>query len=287
MKTVTIYNLTQDSEFNTEDMFTEDKLNNFKFTSLGELDRRKLGFVPNTISGMFVDKISVEGYSYHLATIREQKKVPEKYLVEDYISAKKIQYFADTGKPAEKSLVKEWKEEGTDLILKSTFPKQPKDFMIAIRNDGLVIAEAKGKLVEDLFALVRKALGTFPVVPKETDIAVTDLMDKMVETSASDVFTLGDKVTLEDEEGLVHSLSKGSVYSSDAAAYVKQGMFVTSLELEYDGTTTFILKDDLVLDSIRFSKEFVEDEGSEAGTVLLKIAEVDKIINEVLNRLKG
>lgn len=286
MKTITLYELKKDSDFKY-DLLAEETLASYEFSPCGELDKRKVGFVPCVTSSTFVDKINTKHHNYTVVCIQEQKKTPEKYLIDEYVSVKEREYLNEVGDEPDKSTLKVWKEEGTDIILKTTYPKQPKQYTVAFRSDGLVLVEAKGKLAEDLLSFVRKVLGTLPVVPKQTETSVTDLMDEMVKTSEKSIFTLGDKVSLEDDEGLSHILSKGSVYSSDAEDYVKDGMFVTSLELEYDGTTTFTLKDDLVMDGFKFDKDFLEEEkDSEAGTMILKLNEIDKVVDEILGRLE-
>ncbi|AUR86272.1 putative exonuclease [Vibrio phage 1.084.O._10N.261.49.F5] len=288
MNNNTIYKFTEDSDFNVKTMFQAEQFASFKFNALttADTDRRRMGFVVNTISGEYLDEVQVKGNTFHIVTIREQKKSPEKYLIDAQVADKKAQYLLETDKLPEKSLVKEWKDEATDVVLRITIPKQPKDYIVAVRDDGVIFVEAKGKMVEDLTALIRKTIGTFPVIPFETDTPVTDFMDNMVSDGVKDVFTLGNKATLVDEEGINHQLSKGSLYDSDAEDYVKNGMFVTSLALNYDGVVDFTLKDDFVLEGIKFDKDaFEEEDNSEAGTFLLQLDELNKVVNELISRV--
>ena len=287
MKTVSLYTFTKDSQFDLKSI-TEETLSSFKFTPCGELDLRKTGFAPNSISGMFVDEIKIDNETFTMMTIREQVKSPEKYLVENYVEAKKLQYITDTdGNLPEKSVVKEWKEEGTNIVLATTHPKKPKDYVILIRSDGVLFVEAKGNKAESLLSLLRKAVGSLPVIPMETDKPVTDFLDDFVVNSGKDIFTLGNKAVLIDGDELVHTLSKGSVYDSDAADYVKNGMMTMELALNYDGVVDLILKDGLIFDSIKFDKEFNEEgKDDEAGNFFLQMVEINKFVNDILSRLK-
>ena len=287
MKTVSLYKFTQDSNFNTKEMFKEELFESFKFSPCGELDKSKMGFVTNIVSGNYVDEINVEGNTFFVVTCRIQKKQPEKYLVDEYVELKRIQYVVDTeGKEPEKALLKEWKNDGFDYYLRQTFPKKPVDFTIAVRNDGVVFVEGKSSQAESNCALVRKALGTFPVTALETEVAVTDLLDEMVEKRINDTITLGDKVELVDQEDIKHSLTKGSVYSSDAADYVKDGMMVTGLGLNYDGMLSFFLNEDLVFDALKFDKDLLGEDPTDAGSFIIKLGEVNKAVNDILGRLK-
>lgn len=287
MKAVSLYKFTQDSQFNTKEMFKEERFEAFKFSPCGALDKSKMGFVTNVVSGNYVDEINVEGNTFFVVTCRIQKKQPEKYLVDDYVELKRVQYRVDTDKEPEKSLLKEWRQEGFDYYLRQTFPKKPVDFTIAVRKEGdLVFVEGKGNQAESNCALVRKALGTFPVTALETDVAVTDLLDEMVEKRINDTITLGDKVELVDQEDIKHSLTKGSVYSSDAAEYVKDGMMVTGLGLNYDGMLSFFLNEDLVFDALKFDKDLLGEDPTDAGSFIIKLTEVNKAVNHILGKLK-
>ncbi len=293
MKAVSLYTIPEEKQFNTKAVVTNEVLHNFQFRPCGATEVRKMGFTANVVSGEFVDVVNVEGNSFHVVTIREQKKTPEKYLIEQEVDIKKVLFSADSdGQEPSKQLLKEWKDEATLKVLEITPPKKPVDFVIAIRNDGVVFVEAKPKQAENLLALLRKAIGSLPAVLLETEIPVTDLLDTLVEKNVSDILTLGDKVELIDGENIKHTLTKGSVYNSDASDYVaKEGMNVVSLALEYDGVVSFKLTDELVFDGIKFSKDLFESDAayekdfSEATSFILKLDELNKTVNNVLGRL--
>ncbi|AGH31981.1 exonuclease recombination-associated [Vibrio phage PWH3a-P1] len=287
MKSNVIYQTTKDRDFTAKEAIKSDYVEAYKFSPCGELDKRKLGFVPNIIDGEYVSEVNVEGNSFTAVTVRIQTKSPEKYLIDQLINEKRVIYMVDSDfKEPEKSLVKEWREEATNQIMKATLPKEPKDYVVAFRNDGVVFVETpSSKIAEDVLALIRKAIGSLPVVPVETDKPVTDLMDNMVQEKESSEFTLGNKAKLEDDEGIAHALSKGSLYASDAPSYVKEGMFVKELELVYDGVTTFTLKDDVSLGGIKFDKGMFEEDSTDAGSFLIKLDEVNKVVNKLLSRL--
>lgn len=286
MKAVSLFKFTKDSEFKIKEMLQEDVLSQHKFSPCGDLDKRKIGFVKNITSDTFVDEIHVEGDSFHVMTIREQKKNPEKYLIDEYVASKKVQYLAETdGKEPEKAVIKEWKEEGTDLYLRTTHPKKPVDFKVMVRNDGVIFVEAKGAQSESLLSLVRKAVGTFPVIPFVEDFtSVSDYLDNLVLKSVSDELTLGNQVELIDAEEIKHSITKGSVYESDAASYVEDGMIVSKLALTHDGVVSFVLDENLLFDKISFDKELTDGEGNEAGDFFIKLDEFNKAVKLIVSR---
>lgn len=283
----TIYSVQKEATFNAEQMVTEELISNSPFNALTteSLEKRKMGFVPNLVSGQYVDKISVKENSFIVVTIREQKKTPEKYMIDQLINVEKVKYLADTGEEPSKGLLKEWKESATDAVTTKTPPKKPKDYVVAIRNDGLIFVEAKGKLVEDLTALVRKAVGTFPVVPFEPETPISDFMDEFVGKGKKDIFTLGGKAKLVDPMEVTYTIAKGSLYDTDASSYVNDSeMRVESVELDYDGMVSFTLKDTFVLESVKFDKERFESDESEAGSFFLKLEEMNKLVKELISR---
>jgi recombination associated protein RdgC len=149
-----------------------------------------------------------------------------------------------------------------------------------------VLVDGNYKKAENLLALLRKAIGSLPVVPFEGDCGIGDKLDDLVLEKGKLIFTLGNKATFGTPE-VTHSISKGSLYDSNAKDLVNDGYMTTSLQLELEGTL-FTLKDTLDIDGIKFDKELFSEleKGDEAGSMLIKLSEVDKLVKEVIEYLK-
>lgn len=290
MKNVTIFKIREDAlaKVLTSIEQGSDLFEEFKFKPLGGTEQRKLGFVvPKTISNS-VDPLYVDTFNKgFLLEIKEQKKVPEKYLVEELIAEMNEAELAyNCTEKLPKSIEERIKIEATQEVLKNTSPKKPKFYNVYFDSKGLIFVEAKGKLAEDIITLIRKSIGSLPCVTFVSagdfePSKVTDLLEGLVTENISGKFTLGNKASLTSPEGVKYSLSKGSLYDSDANARVKMnGFLVNNIELEYDGAVKFTLDEGLVLSGIKFDKDFFtkEELSDEAGTLVLKIQELSGVV---------
>lgn len=288
MKLVSLYQIQEDRQFDAEKAITEEYLESFKFTPVGQLEKIKTGFVKNKGYAEYLTKFSLNNEQYLMMTFCQQKKVPESYMVKLLTDAKKVEYLAETDKQPDKALVKEFKESSETEVLSTTHPKEPKESRIIIRlSDNMILVEGKGNQAESMLALLRKAIGSLPAIPYQTELPLSDLMDDMVSDMINDKFTLGNKVTVQDPEGLVHKFEKGSIYDTDSDRYVLDGCFVTSVDLEYDGAIAFSLKDTFTLEGIKIDKEIVEaEELDDQGTFLLTVDLVVQSVEDLIDRLK-
>lgn len=290
MKNVTIFKIKEDSmsQVLTSIEQGSELFEEFKFKPLGDTEQRRLGFVvpktlKDTINPFYADFFG-NGF---LLEVKEQKKVPEKYLVEELIEQMTETELALNGEEKlPKSIEERLKIEATQEVLKNTSPKKPNFYNVYINAKGLIFVEAKGKLAEDIISLIRKTIGSFPCVPfvESGDFEpskVSDLLDNLITEKITGKFTLGNKASLTSPEGVKYSLSKGSLYDSDADNNVSHNDFmVNSIELEYDGAVKFTLDEGLVLSGIKFDKDFFtkEELSDEAGTLVLKVKEISGVI---------
>lgn len=288
MKLVSLYQIQKERQFDTTAVITEEALSNTKFTPCGDHDKIKTGFVKNEGYNEYLTEFSLGNEKYLMMSFCQQKKVPESYAVKQIVKTRENLYFEETGKKAEKGLVKTFKEEAEVEVLKSTHPKEPKVARIIFRlSDNMILVEGKGNQAETMLALLRKAIGSLPAIPYQTDLPLSDLMDSMVSDMINDKFTLGDKVTVEDPEGLVHKFEKGSIYDTDSDKYVTEGCFVSSVSLDYDGAIKFILKDTFTLEGVKIDKEIVEtEELDKQGTLLLTVDLIVQAVDNLIERLK-
>lgn len=281
MKTVSLYKLTNTQQ--TLASITEETISQFSFKPCGSMDTHRIGFSETEIDSLFVTQLP----NKIVLSVTEQYKKPKKYSVQTLVEQQKIIFEADSGVPANKKLIKQWTLEATESLLPTTEPDEPKTYTVVIRNDGLVMVEASYKKAEDILALLRKAIGSLPVVPFEVECSVGDKLDDLVIEKDKLVFTLGNKANFATPEGLTHSISRGSLYDSNAKDLVNGGYMTTSLQLELEGTL-FTLKDTLEIDGVKFDKELFSEleKGDESSSVLLKLSEVDKLVKEVVDYLK-
>lgn len=282
MKTITLFKLQSESQLleNIAEILEQNE-----FREVGEFDKHSIGTTTNIYENtFFAENVGAgNGHSYNIITIKEQTKVVEKYALKKLTFQKEME-LEGNGHSVNKELRKVLMEQAEQELLPKTSPKAPKAYTVAIRNDGLVLVEAKLKKAEEITSYLRDIFGTFPTIPVDTTKSPQQFMDTMA-LDDQGVFTLADRAKLDDPAGLTHTLSSGSLYDSEISKYVsKQNMSVTELQMDCDGISRFTLKADMSIDGIKMEKGFMETAEDKATTFLLTL-QGDVIVSELLSEL--
>lgn len=283
MKNLVVFKLKDDIKMNSiVAAMTEDLMQGYKFKECGAHDRVRMGFSTN-IDTLYVSS-HTDGF---LLKVTEQLKKPETNEVKKRIQEREKRHIEDTEQKPNKKLKDTWKFEVEEELLPLTFAKEPKTYKVFLRKDGLVLVEANYKKAEEILSLIRKVVGSLPVVPVETDKPVTDFLDSLITETNDDFFELLNKATLITQEDRTVSLSKAPLYDSEAQDLVEDGAMVTCLEMCYDGMVVFNLKDDFSFAGIKYDEQLSgdSDDDSEATAEYLQLVELGKVITEVISRL--
>jgi len=292
MKSIQLFTLNSEAIKSTFELLTEETLQRNKFQPCGSHDRKRIGFSLN-LDGLYVS----DHRGDLLLTITEQEKKIEAYTVKTRLKEFEESYAEDNeGELPTKKMIEEETHKIVEELLPLTSPKEPKSFKVLLRKDGTVLTEASGKKAEDLLNLIRKAIDTLPVVPYEPLSSVGDLLDELVLPSINsngnkvrplvhDKIELLNKGTFIDQDNRKHVLSGETLYDSKAQELVTEGAITTQIELLFDGVVIFNLKDDLTLSGIKYS-EIISAEDDPIGTEFLQLAEIKKVVDEIITHLK-
>ena len=112
-----------------------------------------------------------------------------------------------------------------------------------------------------MLALLRKSIGSLPVVPlalkNPPEITMTEWLNG---TTPPAGFTLGDEVELRSalEHGGIIRAKEQDLLSEEMKAHLLADKLVTKLALEWAETVSFVLGDDLSIKRLKFSEELRE-----------------------------
>jgi recombination associated protein RdgC len=240
---------------------TEQMLADYEFTKVGKHHLKHVGLVRN-VDGDFITTLS---NGVRMLTYRSQQKKVNKAEVLRRLKDKVIEKeeeFERKLKKGEKDALTQAIIEG---IIPETFPDASKDIVVMftkIRDtEVMIVGGGSWKASEDVTALIRKACGSLPIVPCETNILPEELMTQMVEDrskTANHKYTLGEKISMVDSEGYDIKLGKGSVYNAPVQSHLEAGATVILLELVYDGIISFVLNDKFEFKSVKISSDLKE-----------------------------
>lgn len=119
----------------------------------------------------------------------------------------------------------------------------------------IFVDAASSKTAEDALALLRKSLGSLPVVPLAFNCAPCEVMTKWVTDTAPDWLILREEVEIREKEdlGVIHCKQK-DIEDEDIIELAKNGS-ISKLALEWENNLSFVLNDDCTLKRLKFADE--------------------------------
>lgn len=122
----------------------------------------------------------------------------------------------------------------------------------------IFVDTASSKTAEDALALLRKSLGSLPVVPLAFNCAPCEVMTRWVTDTAPDWLILRKEVEIREKEdlGVIHCKQK-DVEDEEIIELVQNGL-ISKLALEWENNLKFILVEDGTLKRLKFDDNIIE-----------------------------
>ncbi|KFX07260.1 recombination associated protein [Pectobacterium betavasculorum] len=293
-KNALIYRLNSDVMF--DDL--EKKLAPFAFTPCGSQDRAKTGWISPICP--LLDVLSHQANGQIMLTLQREEKILPAPVIARELAAKIDSMETVQRRRLKKTEKDALKDEVIQTLLPRAFSKYHTTKIWINAGAGLIIVDAaSGKKAEDALALLRKTLGSLPVVPLtlETPIELT-LTEWVRNGKAPADFALQEEAELKAvlEEGGILRSKHQDLTSDEITNHIDAGKLVTKLALEWRERISFVLADDGSLKKLKFSDSLLEqNDGIEredevarfdADFVLLT-GELSALIRELVAALGG
>lgn len=122
----------------------------------------------------------------------------------------------------------------------------------------IFVDAASSKTAEDALALLRKSLGSLPVVPLAFNCAPCEVMTRWVTDTAPDWLILRKEVEIREKEdlGVIHCKQK-DVEDEEIIELVQNGL-ISKLALEWENNLKFVLIEDGTLKRLKFDDNITE-----------------------------
>lgn len=250
-KNVMIYRLT--SELTLESESLEAQLQACRFHPCSQHDMSQFGW-SEPLSGAPLLHFA-QGKQFLLVAHKEEKLLPANVVKKEVelriqeLETKEARMLKKTEKQAVKDQV-------VSVLLPRAFSKhQFTAIWIDLDTQLVYVDAASSKRAEDALALLRKTLGSLPVVPISFTIPPIEVMTRWIaQDDAPNWLTLLEEAELKafDTDSIIRC-KRQDLSAEEISQHLQAGKFVTKLAIEWENHFSCILNEDATLSRLKFA----------------------------------
>ena len=252
-KNMMVYRLNRDIPLSADDM--EKQLEAYTFSPCGSQDMSKTGWV--SPMGNRSDALTHMNNGQIVICARKEEKILPSPVVKQALEAKISKLEAEQSRKLKKTEKDSLKEEVLHSLLPRAFSRLSQTFIwIDTANNLIMVDCASAKKAEDTLALLRKSLGSLPVVPLTLESPIELTLTEWVRSGDLPAgFALMDEAELKAilEDGGVIRCKKQDLVCDEIANHIEAGKLVTKLALDWQERIQFVLADDGSVKRLKFS----------------------------------
>ncbi len=294
VKNLAIYRISRDIDFSK----LAELAVNYKFTPCGSQDMAKTGWISPL--GDEFENLTHEASGVVLLCQKSEKKNIPASAIKEKLDEKVTKMEIEQKRKLKRTEIASLKDEILHSLLPVTLPKTTRTYIWIDQKAGLLIVDASSaRRAEDVNAMLRKTLGSLPVVPLTMEKPVELTLTEWVRSGELPAgMALGTDITLKAilEDGGIVTARKQELVCDEIANHIESGKVVTKVSLDWQERVGFVLKDDCTIGRIRFSdtlKEQNDDIDREDvaarfdADFVLYTGELMALINTLISSLGG
>ena len=266
----------------------EKHLSTHLFTPCGSTELSHVGWV-NALGKHGQTSVHSAKGNYLLCARKEEKILPAP-VIKDMIENKVAQLEVEQNRSATKKEKEQFKEDIIFELLPRAFSRIiDTHAYISPENNMIVINSSSRGKAEDFLALLRKTLGTLPVISCSPEIAPDETMTQwLTEGGLGEEFQLGMEAELNalGDDGAVVRVKNQDLTSDEIKTHLDAEKYVVKLALEWNESISFILADDLAIKRLKFFDILQEqNDDIDSDDVLVRLDADLILMTDELNRL--
>ncbi len=258
-KNIKAYQITQPMSLNDDDV--QRALTENAFRPCGNQETATMGFSsPFAQTGENAMMFHNIGERYWI-TVKKQEKLLPSSVVNDELAQKVAQIEQETGSPVGKKAQQDIKQEIIHKLLPQAFTKNSyvHGFISLPENLVIIDASADGK-AEGYLALIRKALGSLPVVPLAKSSLQSELTHWLTDGTPEgiDLLEEAEFKSTDDLESVIRCKNQ-PLDSDEIKMHLDAGKLVQKVGFEYQDTLSAVIAEDGSFKRLKFTDRIKEE----------------------------
>lgn len=255
-KNAKLYQLTQPLTFNEDNL--QDCLSSVIFRPCGSQELATMGFTP-PLTGS--ELLFHHANGRYLFSLKKQERILPAAVINAELAEKVAQIEQETGSPVGKKAQQDLKQEIVARLLPQAFTKNSfsNGFICPEHKLVIVDASADGK-AETFLAMLRKALGSLPVVPLCRS-GIQSYLTKWVTANPPEHIQLLTDIELKanDDEAAVARCKNQDLQAEEVLRHIDAGKWVEKLGVDFSDQLTCMLESDGSIKRIKYSDSLKEE----------------------------
>ncbi|MCL1073539.1 recombination-associated protein RdgC [Shewanella dokdonensis] len=295
-KNLTLYRFNKPFAITAEAL--EQALVGYPFSPCSSQDISKFGF-SNALGKLGQALVHAANNSYLICATKEEKILPSQVIreaLDEQVAKLEEQEQRKITKKEKESL----KEDITSTLLPRAFSRRSQIHALLLPEQQLLLVDSSSaNKAEELLALLRKAVGSLPVVPVSVKTPIeVQLTEWLKQGHAPAPFEIQDEAELKSasDEGGIVKFKQQDLAEEEVLAHLETGKQVHKLALHFEQSIALLLQSDASVKRLKFAEEFRaqtddvagEDPAAKADAdFALMSSELQALVLALINALGG
>ncbi|MCG9696071.1 recombination-associated protein RdgC [Shewanella sp. Isolate11] len=255
-KNLTVYRFNKPFSVDAEAL--EKSLEDFTFSPCSSQDVSKFGF--SNALGKLGQSLVHSAENRHLICATKEEKILPSQVIKEALEEKVALIEDQENRKLAKKEKDSLKDEITTTLLPRAFSRRSQIHALILPEIEMILVDSSSAAkAEELLALLRKALGSLPVIPMSVKTPIeTQLTQWLQANEAPTPFEIQDEAELksDSDEGGIVRFKQQDLTETEVLAHIEVGKQVHKLALHFGQSIAFILQSDAGIKRLKFSEEF-------------------------------